>query len=106
MIDGERHTELDQEDKALAITARPKELPFSAFVLHEHAQREHRIDFVEQIVRQCFDFFDGHPERSNDIAHAAEREAKRVEEAFIANTCTEYVMPCFELPIHAPEYDN
>lgn len=47
IIDGEKYMELDQEDKALAITARPKELQYSTYVLHEHAQRVHRVDFVE-----------------------------------------------------------
>lgn len=103
---GEPFMELDQEDKALAITARPKELPYTAYVLHEYPQRVQRMDFVEQIVRQCFDFFDGHPERQQDIFRAAEREAKITEEQFIAETCSEYEMPKFDLPINAPDYDN
>ena len=49
--------ELEQNDLALAITGRPQGLQYSALVMHEYAQRVHRKDFVEQIVRQCVDFF-------------------------------------------------
>lgn len=73
--------------------------------MHEYAQRVHRKDFVGQIVRQCFDFFDGHPERQQEIKKAADKEARRVEEEFIAATCSEYVMPSFDLSINAPDYD-
>jgi len=58
---------MDQHDQALAITGRPTGLQYSAHVIHEYAQRIHRKDFVEQIVRQCYDFFDGHPERQREL---------------------------------------
>lgn len=105
-LGGERFIEQDDDDRALAISARPKELSYSAFVLHENAQRVHRQDFVEQIVRHCVEFFDGHPERMDQIVQIAEKEAKRVEEEFIKNTCSEYEMPLFDIPIYAPDYDN
>lgn len=47
----ERMIEMDQDDKCLAITGRPTGLTYSAYVIHEYAQRIHRKDFVEQIVR-------------------------------------------------------
>lgn len=53
----ERFMELEQNDLALAITGRPQGLQYSALVMHEYAQRVHRKDFVEQVVRQCADFF-------------------------------------------------
>jgi hypothetical protein len=46
-----RMIEMDQEDKCLAITGRPAGLAYSAYVIHEYAQRMHRKDFVEQSVR-------------------------------------------------------
>ena len=72
----ERWVEMDQEDKALAITGRPNGLTFSAFIIQEFPQRVQRHDFVEQIVRQCFDFFDGHPERQREIVAAADKAAQ------------------------------
>lgn len=101
----ERWVEMDQEDKALAITGRPNGLTFSAFIIQEFPQRVQRHDFVEQIVRQCFDFFDGHPERQREIVAAADKAARIDEERFLANTCSEYEMPKFEMAIHAPDYE-
>ena len=97
--------EMDQNDLALAITGRPQGLQYSALVMHEYAQRVHRKDFVEQIVRQCFDFFQGHPERQTYIQKAADAEAKEVEDTFIARNCGEYQNPKFDFYIHAPDYE-
>lgn len=72
----ERIMELDQDDKALAITGRPTGLPYSAFVINEYAQRMHRKDFMEMVVRHCFDFFDGRPEKQAEIMKCAEEMAK------------------------------
>ena len=63
----ERIVEMDQDDKALSVVARPNSLQYSAYVINEYAARCHRRDFLEQIVRQCFDFFDGKPERQKEI---------------------------------------
>ena len=73
--------------------------------MHEYAQRIHRKDFVEQIVRQCFDFFDGHPERQRELQSVADAEAKRVEDEFIGTHCSDYENPKFDFFIHAPDYE-
>ena len=53
--------EEEQNDMALAVPSRVAVSPaFSVYVLHQYAQRQHRNDFVAQIVRQLWDFFQEH----------------------------------------------
>ena len=87
---------MDQDDKALAISARPAQLQYSAYVINECAARCHRKDFLEQIVRQCFEFFDGKPDRQREIQEAADAEAARVESGFIFSRCGEFDLPSLD----------
>lgn len=87
---------MDQDDKALAVVARPGALQYSAFVINDYAARCHRKDFLEQIVRQCFDFFDGKPDRQKAIQEAADAEAAKVESGFIFSRCGEFDLPVLD----------
>jgi len=56
-------------------------------------------------VRQCFDFFDGKPDRQKEIQEAADAEAARVESGFIFSRCGEFDLPNLDFQIHAPDYE-
>ena len=55
--------EEDQNDMALAIANRVRIAPeYSLYIMNQYAQRMHRHDFVQQIVRQLYDYFQEHGE--------------------------------------------
>ena len=91
---------------ALAVPNRVSVAPsYSVYVIHQYAQRMHRNDFVQQIVRQLWDFFQDHSEDQKKIEDLAEKTAREVEEQFIADHCKEYELPCMDFEINAPELE-
>jgi len=66
----------DQNDMALAVPNRIAIAPaYSVYVLNQYAQRMHRYDFVQQIVRQLFDFFQEHGDDQKKIQDIADKTA-------------------------------
>ena len=58
----ERIVEQDQEDKAIMIASKVNlGTPYQVYVLNQFAARAHRVDFIEQIKRGLYDWFQDNP---------------------------------------------
>ena len=69
--------EEDQNDMALAVPNRVSVSPaFSVYVIHQYAQRQHRNDFVQQIVRHLWDFFQEQTDDQKKIEDLAQKTAQ------------------------------
>lgn len=102
----ERIIEQDQDDKAMMIASKINlGTPYQVYVLNQYAARAHRTDFIEQIKRQTYDWFSDNPRAFKKIQEAADAEAEKVENAFIEATCDEYVLPCLDYFVNAPDYE-
>jgi hypothetical protein len=65
--------EEEQNDMALAVPNRvgAAQPPYSVYVISQYAQRAHRNDFANQIVRQLYDYFQEHDKDEKKITDLA-----------------------------------
>ena len=98
--------EEEQNDMGLAVPNSVVVAPkYTVYVIHQYAQRMHRNDFIQQIVRQLWDYFQEHEKDQKRLEELAEKSAKEVEDQFIAEHCTEYELPCMDFEINAPDLE-
>lgn len=63
-----RFVEVEQDEKAVAIANRVNlTSPYTVLVMNEYGARMHRHDFVAQIVRQLYDWFQANPKAQKQI---------------------------------------
>lgn len=97
--------EIDQEGKAVAMNGRLKN--YIVPVINHIAARHVRDDFCKFMAKQIPEFFktdDGPKELKKILAHADRRNTE-TEDKFVADHCTEYEVPCFEMPTNARDYE-
>lgn len=94
----------DQKDKALAITSRePAGMGGQNFLMvSKYAGKAHREEFLDYINRTYPEFFEENDDH-DAILKAINAKADEDLKNFIAKTCGEYVMPCLEFAINAPD---
>jgi len=99
--------EEEQNDMALAIPNRvgAAQPPYSVYVISQYAQRAHRNDFTNQVVRQLYDYFQEHDKDEKKINDLAQQAAQAVEDKFISDNCQEYELPCMDFEINAPDLE-
>lgn len=99
--------EEEQNDMALAVPNRvaAAQPPYSVYVISQYAQRAHRNDFTNQIVRQLYDYFQEHDKDEKKINDLAQQTAQAVEDKFISENCAEYDLPCMDFEINAPDLE-
>ena len=73
--------------------------------LNQYAARAHRHDFLAQILRVTYDFFNDHPTAQRDLENMADEDAHAVEEKFIEDNCSEYDFPVLNFYVNAPDFE-
>lgn len=100
----EKMIDMDEDDKALAISARPATLNYSVFVIHQYAQRVHRHDFLTAFTKACPDAFQEN-QKQREIQEVADLLAEKIEAEWIQSHCGEYELPCLDFNVHAPDFE-
>lgn len=95
---------MDQKDKALAVNGRDIQgmQGTTVLVINKYAAKAYREDFLEYINRTYPEFFD----ENDDLEAINQGINKRADDdisAFIKKNCGEYVVPCLEFEVNAPD---
>jgi len=106
-IDSRFVDEIDQEGRAVAMNGRQAQLPYQVPIINQLAARHVRDDFANAMSKHLPEFFktdDGPKELKKILAHADRKSLER-EEAFIADNCSEFEVPLFDIPTDVHSYE-
>jgi hypothetical protein len=100
----ENGLEIDQDNKAIAVNGFIKKLACTVIVLNQSASRAVREDFVCGMAKPLPDVFKD-DSVGGTIMSYAERLHLQEESRFIEATCSEFEMPCFDVPTSAQSFE-
>lgn len=101
----EKLVEVDQDERGLATLTSSKDLPYTVLICNQYAERCHRQEFLNFILKQVPEYFSDHPTRHKEYAERAELESEETIDVWCRENCGEYVLPCLVYPVNALEME-
>ncbi len=80
------------------MNGRTGNLPYNVIVINQNASRVWREDFVVAMAKVIPDFFKEDSKNGRKIIVRSDHLCQEREESFLAEKCSQYDLPYFEIP--------